>query len=186
MQLWLKFEMCCGVVTECSCYLQSPQPAEWAFSKWGLSGGGTCLSTSRKMRLPLPAVAPPAAPTISVIQRCQLLTPQSHSSSPLKKCILPAQESCKEKQNSLVLCDIRSNVGDGKLRWFDWSDSNKNAIWWFSYQAMNECVLFNCSEVSTFHSLSQRGCRGVGGLWERGTTSYSEEKNQHLLNIRVK
>lgn len=118
-----------ALVTECSYYLQSPQPADWAFSSWGLSGNGTCLSTSRKMRLPLLAVAPPAAPTISVIQRCQLLTPQSHSSSPLEN--LPSllrraakKQTYKQKKPSLALFDNRSNVGDGKLLWFDWSDSN--------------------------------------------------------------
>lgn len=76
------------------------------------------------MRLPLLAVAPPAAPAIFVIQRCQLLTPQSHSPSPLEN--LPAKLTRaagdqgggnaipqSDETDTFALFDDRSNVGDG-------------------------------------------------------------------------
>lgn len=71
------------------------------------------------MRLPLPAVAPPAALTIFVIQRCQLLTPQSHSLSPLEnlpfKLRRAAEKNCNSQSDETDLVfDGDSYVGDGK------------------------------------------------------------------------
>lgn len=155
--------------------------AEWAFSSWGLSGNGSWLFTSRKMRLPLPAVAPPAAPTIFVIQRCQLLTPQSHSLSPLENLPFKLRRAAGKKnvipkvmRQTLLLFDGGSNVGD----------FNKHAMWWFGPQVMNSCGEWRQWGSNTKkypHSISSsRGCKGGGR--ESATKLYD---NLHLPVIIV-
>ncbi len=140
MQLWFRLEMSQfwwqSILITCRILNQQRRP----FQAEGYQPVGLTF-TSRKMRLPLLTVAPPADPTIFVIQRCQLLTPQSHSPSPLEN--LPADHRSAAKTcNSpkwwgRLFCSVwcyGANVGGCEERQFDCTDFREHAedssIWW--------------------------------------------------------
>lgn len=99
------------------------------------------------MRLPLLAVAPPAALTISVIQRCQMLTPQSHSPSPSENIPIDHRSATKpvfpqsDEADSSAPFDSRAKVGDCSERWPDYTDFREHAIRTFSRRVRDEFVI---------------------------------------------
>lgn len=165
-------------MTEYFYYLQNSQPAGSAFSNWGLSGSGSRLSISRKMRLPLPAVAPPAALTISNPKMPAADTSITFTVS-LGKFTCQALECCKNlyfpkvMRQTLLLCLMVGQTqvtvekdGLTRLTLENMQEIRSSSKWW----------ILDCFFSCVPQRLKKHTHFTVGGAerrwWERWTRSY--------------